>query len=224
MIIAENIAYTPPKTDRPILQDIDLEIVPKAISVFLGESGSGKTTLLKCLVKLINTYTGLIRYAKQSRVGYVSQHYQLFPHMTTLYNCVHPQRKILKRSLKEAEQRAYEFFAKLDLIDLINRYPPELSGGQQQRVAIARTLCMDFQTLVLDEPTSALDPTSTQQVSDMLLNLKSCGYTILISTHDMPFAHSVMDYAYLMNQGKIIEHFPSGQIPAQSKLHQFLFR
>ena len=221
-----------PKASKPTLERISCSVRSGKISIFLGISGSGKTTLLKCLAGLFDCPKGAILYdgiakeelTKLGRIqalGYVSQHYQLFPHMTVYENCIHPQRSVLKKSRKQASEQADHFLGRLGLLHLKERYPSQLSGGQQQRVAIARALGMGSKALLLDEPTSALDPESTEKLKNLLFDLKEEGYTLVIATHDMAFAESVLDDVYFMQEGKLVEAFQNQEIPEGSKTYQF---
>lgn len=99
----------------------------------------------------------------------VFQQFNLFNNMTVLENCVVGQRKVLKRSRKEAEQKAIMYLEKVGMGDYIDAKPTQISGGQKQRVAIARALAMDPEVLLFDEPTSALDP---EMVGEVLAVMK----------------------------------------------------
>jgi len=178
----------------PILQPFDFEIERGACSLFLGKSGSGKTTLLRYLASI---------ELGDTRKAYVAQQLNLFPHMSVLKNCVHPQVHILKRSKKEAETKAKTLLIQLGIGDLYERMPYQLSGGQKQRVAIARALCMDAELLLMDEPTSALDPTSTLELIALLNELKGQGLTFVIATHDMSFAKQMHDHVFYMEGGRM---------------------
>ena len=232
-IIGKNLSLTFPKSSKPTLKKLQFAIQSGKITVFLGISGSGKTTLLKCIVGIFNQHEGIITYegvekitlTKTERIetlGYVSQNYQLFPHMNVYQNCTHPQLKVLKKTQNETNKTTDHFLHRLDLTHLKNRYPSELSGGQQQRVAIARCLGIGSQVLLFDEPTSALDPQSTQKLKTLLLELKSEKYTIIITTQDMAFAQSVLDDVYFMEEENLTEIFRNKKIPKESKTFQFL--
>ena len=211
------LVYT--SSNHPALEYINATIEAGRTTFFLGRSGSGKTSLLKCLAHIIQHYSGEIRYLDQllpsmtrqervKAVGYVAQQLNLFPHMSALENCVHPQMHVLNQNLVVATKNAISILEKLGLpAHLHSRKPKELSGGQAQRVAIARALCMNPKVLLLDEPTSALDPESTAQLRNILQMLLKDGVSIAISTHDMTFAKSMLDRAYFMQDGQIVESF-----------------
>jgi ABC-type polar amino acid transport system ATPase subunit len=199
-----------------VLQGVDFTIPKGRITLFLGKSGSGKTTLLRCISNLVRSYEGEILFrgkplrslSNQERaraIGFVAQHYNLFPHFTVLTNCMQAQQLVLGRSAKEAKERSLRLLHTLGIEHLAERKSTQLSGGQAQRVAIARALSMDAEVLLLDEPTAALDPESTAKLRDLLQQLVSTGVSMAISTHDMSFARSIFDRGYFMEAGRIIE-------------------
>ena len=226
LIKGKNLTYTYKKGEKPALLDLNFEIKRGETVFFLGRSGSGKTTLLKCLVGIIPNYQGWIESPSGSfQRGFVSQQYHLFPHMTALQNCIHPQVHVLQRPKQEARLKAEKLFDSLGIANLRDNYPSSLSGGQQQRVAIARSLCMDSELLFLDEPTSALDPTTTNQLKDLLCELKERGITLVVSTHDMEFVKSMMETVYLMVDGEIVASHDASlsELQRQSPIHQYIY-
>lgn len=197
---------------------------------FLGQSGSGKTSLLKCLANIITNYSGSLEYEQEAiikmkrqdrvlAIGYVAQHLNLFPLMSTLENCINPQVHVLGKSYAEAKDQALLMLQLLGIANLAEQKPASLSGGQAQRVAIARALCMESKVLLLDEPTSALDPESTSKLRSILKLLLSKGMSICISTHDMNFANSLFDRGYFMQSGKIIEYLDSREDSSRALSH-----
>jgi len=114
-------------------------------------------------------------------------------------------RHVLKMSKKEAREKAMEALRIVKMEKWANYYPAQLSGGQQQRVGIARALAKNPDIILLDEPTSALDPELTGEVIDTLRNLAEQGTTMLIVTHEMPFAREVADEMIFFDQGTIVE-------------------
>lgn len=226
LIRSEQLTIQYPKTDHPILHDLSIEIEPNRCSLFIGKSGSGKTTLLRCLAKLIAPTQGSLQFLdKNLKIGFVSQTWDLFPHMTALQNCIHPQRHILKRSHQKAKERAEHFLHMFDLSAHVNKYPSQLSGGQKQRLAIVRALVMDTNVLLFDEPTSALDPESSRQFYHSIETLLSEKITPIISTHDMKLAQSLLDKAYLIKQGRIFDSFDAkkGDLAKESPIFQYIY-
>lgn len=218
LITAKNLFLKYDNAKKNALDDVSFEIPEGRITQFLGKSGSGKTTLLKCIANLQTNFVGTLTFkghaiksmsAKEraSSIGYVSQSFDLFPHMTVFENCVHPQTMVLLKSRAVAEEKAREQLTHLGMGDYFDRFPKNLSGGQKQRVSIARALCMDSKLLLLDEPTSALDPESSRKLTGILRSLQSTGVTIALSTHDMTFARSLLDRVYFMENGVVVEYF-----------------
>lgn len=209
-IKGKNLSYFYKNATTPSLKAVSFEIEKGRLIFFLGRSGSGKTTLLKCLVNLICDFDGSVENLN-SHYGFVAQHCHLFPHMTVLQNCVHPQVHVLKRAKAEALKKAENTLETLGIDSLAEKHPSELSGGQQQRVAIARALAMEAELFFLDEPTSALDPQTTQQFSALLKKLRSMGVTIVISTHDMQLVKTMIDKVYLLHEGEVVDGYASSQ-------------
>lgn len=218
LITAKNLFLKYDNAKKNALDDVSFEVPEGRITQFLGKSGSGKTTLLKCIANLQTNFTGTLRFKDQSikslsskerasSIGYVSQSFDLFPHMTVLENCVHPQIMVLGKTRAIAEQKAHEQLSHLGMAEYLDRFPKNLSGGQKQRVSIARALCMDSKLLLLDEPTSALDPESSRKLTGILRSLQKEGVTIALSTHDMTFARSLLDQVYFMENGVVVEYF-----------------
>ncbi len=234
LIKADNLCLTYAGGLKKALNNISFTIEAGHITQFLGRSGSGKTTLLKCIANLNRDFTGVLTYdgkpiknmtpgERASRIGFVSQSFDLFPHMTVLRNCVHPQVNVLNTSPTDAETRAKSILDHLGLEEFYDRVPSQLSGGQKQRVSIARALCMNSRLLLLDEPTSALDPESSQKLLDTLKTLNAEGVTIALSTHDMSFAKKLSDRIYFMKDGHIVEFFDKnqGELEATSQIKGF---
>jgi ABC-type polar amino acid transport system ATPase subunit len=201
--------------EKTILKTISCEIPKNRITVFIGKSGAGKTTLLRCIAGLekINegsitlsgkSLTDLSRQEHASTVGFVFQNYSLFPHLTIGENCMQPLIVVKKLDKATAQSKAQAILKLLGVDSLQDAYPRELSGGQQQRVALARTLCMEPQAILLDEPTSALDPENSKILQKILQKLSVKGITILISCQDIRFIQSIGEQIYLLDDGKIV--------------------
>lgn len=185
---------------RKILNDVNFKLPDGEILTVVGPSGAGKTTLLRIVAGLESKDSGqLILDGKEfdptveQKAGVVFQDYNLFPNLSVLENITLAPELVLKQSKSEAEENARQLLTDLDMTGREQQYPYQLSGGQKQRVAIARALAMKPKILCYDEPTSALDPTTRDQVTQMILDLKKSGYTQFIITHDMDFAKKVGD-------------------------------
>lgn len=212
-----------------ILKSIDFEIAKGRITSFIGRSGSGKTTLLKCICNLINDYSGRIVLNKKDirnfstdqrvkHIGFVTQHFDLFPNMTVLQNCMHPQVQVLKKTKEKSFDKAIAVLESLSIKELQDKYPANISGGQKQRVAIARALCLEPELLLFDEPTSALDPESTNSFRDLLKDLVKNNITVALCSHDMPFVRSFLDIVYFMENGEIIDSYDKNKDDLTEKI------
>jgi polar amino acid transport system ATP-binding protein len=147
--------------------------------------------------------------------------------MTVLRNITLGPREALGMSAVEAVERAEELLARFGLSDKRDEYPDRLSGGQQQRVAIVRALAMRPDILLLDEVTSALDPELVAEVLNLIRELASGGMTMVIATHEMGFARDTAHRVCFLDEGRIVEDAPPGQIfstPQHPRTQQFLKR
>ncbi|APG85550.1 amino acid ABC transporter ATP-binding protein [Sinorhizobium americanum] len=201
-----------------VLRDINLTVRRGERIVICGPSGSGKSTMIRCINRLEQHQSGTIVVDGielsndlkkiddvRREVGMVFQHFNLFPHLTILQNCMLAPIWVRKMPESEAKELAMHFLEKVRIPDQAHKFPGQLSGGQQQRVAIARSLCMKPRLMLFDEPTSALDPEMIKEVLDTMIELAEEGMTMLCVTHEMGFAQAVADRVIFMDQGQIIE-------------------
>ena len=205
--------------DFHVLQNIDLNVQRGERIVICGPSGSGKSTMIRCINRLEEHQSGLIKVdgvelihdlkrieAIRKEVGMVFQHFNLFPHLTVLENLTLGPTWVLKKPLAEAQAIAMKYLERVRIPDQAHKYPGQLSGGQQQRVAIARSLCMSPKVMLFDEPTSALDPEMVKEVLDVMVSLaEETKMTMLCVTHEMGFARKVADRVIFMDRGEIVE-------------------
>jgi polar amino acid transport system ATP-binding protein len=226
--------------DRTVLAGVSLEVAQREVIAFVGSSGSGKSTLLRCvnLLEPIDdgrilldgddiSVPGLAPDPIRRRIGMVFQSFNLFPHLSVVDNVALGPRKVLKFDKRTARERARELVARLGLADRADAFPDQLSGGQQQRVAIARSLAVEPEVMLLDEITSALDPELVGEVLDVVRELKSNGMTMLLATHEMAFAREIADRVCFLHEGRILEQGPPEQLfnsPREPRTQQFLQR
>ncbi|GGU01912.1 amino acid ABC transporter ATP-binding protein [Streptomyces violascens] len=164
---------------------------------------------------------------QRTRIGFVFQNFNLFPHLTVLDNVVEAPVAALKRPRKDAVAAARKLLARVGLADKADAYPRQLSGGQQQRVAIARALALEPKLLLFDEPTSALDPELVGEVLDVIKDLAASGTTMIVVTHEIGFAREVADAVVFMDGGVIVEQGPPAEVldaPRHERTRAFLSR
>jgi polar amino acid transport system substrate-binding protein/general L-amino acid transport system ATP-binding protein len=220
------------------LKDINLTVHKGERIVICGPSGSGKSTLIRCFNRLEAhqegdiVVNGIALHGKmenvaavRSNVGMVFQHFNLFPHMTVLMNCMAGPMWVKGVSAAEARKTALQFLERVRIPEQANKFPVQLSGGQQQRVAIARSLCMKPDVMLFDEPTSALDPEMVSEVLETMTGLARDGMTMVCVTHEMGFARAVADRVIFMDAGQIVEEGTPDEFfgrPRQARTKLFL--
>jgi ABC-type polar amino acid transport system ATPase subunit len=230
---------------EPTLRGVSFEVPAGTLTALLGRSGAGKSTLLRCIMGLETFEEGLIEvdgvvvrgtsvgspFERQQalrqardRLGLVFQHFELFPHLTALENCVLAPVHVKHQSRPQAVARARELLVQLGLESKLDAYPDHLSGGQRQRVAIARALALEPRVLLYDEPTSALDPTMKHEVLQTLQRVDVTGVTQVVVTHDLSLAKSA-EYVCVLDHGVVIEAGPPHtvlQTPVHSSTQRLL--
>lgn len=220
------------------LNGVSEEIQKGEVVVIVGPSGSGKSTFLRSLnlmevpdsghiyfegVDITNKKVDLDRHRR--KMGMVFQHFNLFPHKTILENITLAPIKVLKKSKKEAEERAMQLLELVGLSEKANSYPSQLSGGQKQRIAIIRSLAMDPDVMLFDEPTSALDPEMVGEVLELMKKLATDGMTMVVVTHEMGFAKEVGTRVLFVDGGEIKEQNTPKEFfenPQDERLKEFL--
>lgn len=221
-----------------VLDHISTDIEKGEVVVIIGPSGSGKSTFLRSLNLLEMPTGGKIYFegnditdkhlnidAYRQKIGMVFQHFNLFPHMTTLKNLTLAPMKLQEMSEKDAKELAMQYLERVGLSDKADAYPSQLSGGQKQRIAIVRALCMNPEVLLFDEPTSALDPEMVGEVLAVIKDLAYNGMTMLIVTHEMGFAKEVASRVMFIDEGKILEENTPEELfdhPQSERLKSFL--
>lgn len=230
---ASSLPPKPPPQDTELMQ-IRLENVVKTFDTFravhgvsldvksgellalLGPSGSGKTTILRMVAGLEYADGGHIYFGDQDAtdipvrdrgVGFVFQHYALFPHMTVAENVGFGMSvSKVKRSKAEIAERVAQLLKLVRLEGLGDRFPGQISGGQRQRVALARALAVDPKVLLLDEPFGALDANVRHDLRRWLREIHhELGITTIFVTHDQEEALDLADRVVILKEGKIVQ-------------------
>lgn len=206
-----------------VLNGVDLSVNKGDIIGIVGPSGTGKSTLLRSINLLERPEEGEISIGEttvhlpltrkekkeafelRKHTGMVFQKFGLFEHKTALENVMEGLITVQKKSKEEAREIALKELENVGLLDHQNHYPRHMSGGQQQRVAIARTLAMKPEIILLDEPTSALDPELVTEVLNIIKNIAEQGYTMILVSHEMNFVRKISNRVIFLDGGKIIE-------------------
>ncbi|MFD1779212.1 ectoine/hydroxyectoine ABC transporter ATP-binding protein EhuA [Fredinandcohnia salidurans] len=234
-----------------VLKGINLDIAPAEKIALIGPSGSGKTTIIRLLMTLEEPTSGVIevngqnlwlmekkgelvkaneKHLRQIRgdIGMVFQHFNLFPHMTILENCMTGPINVKGQSKEEAKRNSIEMLEKVGLGDKLENYPNQLSGGQKQRVAMARALVMRPKVMLFDEVTSALDPELVGEVLEVIREIAKEGeMAMVLVTHEMDFARDVADRIIFLENGVISEQGTPEEVlenTESERLQQFLSR
>jgi polar amino acid transport system ATP-binding protein len=202
------------------LVDITETVGKGEVVVVCGPSGSGKSTLIRTVNRLEEIGSGALFFegrnvhAKmsgrelnrlRSRIGFVFQSFNLFPHLSALDNIILSPWRVNGIGRAEARERAMALLERVGIAARAHAFPAQLSGGQQQRVAIARALAMEPPAMLFDEPTSALDPEMVGEVLAVMRSLAQDGMTMMCVTHEMGFAREVADRVWFMDAGRILE-------------------
>lgn len=237
--------------DFHVLKGINLDIYSGEKVAIIGPSGSGKTTIIRMLMTLEEPTSGDIivdgknlwkmkrngtsipaneKHISELRgnIGMVFQHFNLFPHMTILENCMVAPIHVKKEDKKEVQERSIQMLERVGLGNKLDFYPSQLSGGQKQRVAMARALVMRPKIMLFDEVTSALDPELVGEVLEVIRDIAhNDDMAMILVTHEMDFALDVADKVLFLDQGVIIEQGTASEVLEHSKnerVQEFLRR
>lgn len=224
--------------DLHVVNNVNLEIGQGEVVVICGPSGSGKSTLIRTVNQLESIQSGEIWVdginvadpqtdlnKVRTEVGFVFQHFNLYPHLSVLENIILSPVVVKKQRRENVIPKALHLLERVGLSHKKDALPGELSGGQQQRVAIARGLAMEPRVMLFDEPTSALDPEMVGEVLKVMKDLAQSGMTMMCVTHEMGFAREVADRVIFVDHGQIVEDAPPEEFftrPKSERAKQFL--
>ena len=224
--------------DLHVVNNVNLEIGQGEVVVICGPSGSGKSTLIRTVNQLESIQSGEIWVdginvadpqtdlnKVRTEVGFVFQHFNLYPHLSVLENIILSPVVVKKQRREDVIPKAFHLLERVGLSHKKDALPGELSGGQQQRVAIARGLAMEPRVMLFDEPTSALDPEMVGEVLKVMKDLAQSGMTMMCVTHEMGFAREVADRVIFVDHGQIVEDAPPEEFftrPKSERAKQFL--
>ncbi|GJL77236.1 MAG: phosphate import ATP-binding protein PstB 1 [Nitrospinaceae bacterium] len=232
---------------RPVLDAVDLVIPQKTAFGIIGPSGSGKSTLLRTLCRMNDRISGFhikgrIRvrgdeiyeknidvYQLRRKVGMVFQTPCVFP-KSIFENVIFALKRLRPHLKKEfaqiAEQTLREVFLWDEVKDRLHKPASTLSLGQQQRLAIARSLAIEPEILLMDEPTSALDPKSSEAIEALIVSRKT-RHTVVLVTHNLSQAKRIVDNLIFLHRGRVWESGSTTEMfenPCRSETREFMIR
>ena len=223
MILFENVTKTYPRTTRPALDDVSLEI-PRGEFVFVvGTSGSGKSTMMQLVMKEQDTTRGRILVAGRDldrlperkvpalrrEIGCVFQDFRLLPNKTVFQNVAYAL-QVLGCSRARIRQTVPETLELVGLAGMEKRLPHQLSGGEQQRVAIARAFVNRPPILLADEPTGNLDPDTSLGIVQLLDRINRTGTTVVMATHDTVTVDAMRKRVIRLDHGVLVSDLEAG--------------
>lgn len=232
MILFENVTKTYPKTKRPALSDVSLEVARGEFVFVVGSSGSGKSTMLQLVMKEQDATDGRVLVAGRDldrlpdrkvpalrrEIGCVFQDFRLLPNKTVYQNVAYAL-QVLGSSRSRIRQTVPETLDLVGLAGMEKRLPHQLSGGEQQRVAIARAFVNRPPILLADEPTGNLDPITSLEIVKLLDRINRTGTTVVMATHDTATVNAMRKRVIELQDGDLIRdqeagEYTTGSIPA----------
>lgn len=195
------------------ISGIDMKLEKGDYFILLGPSGAGKSVILELIAGILRPDSGAVflngkeithEKIQDRSIGLVFQDFAIFPHLNVEQNIAYPLK--IKRWTKERiRKRVVELSKQMDIFHLLKRSTVSLSGGEKQRVALARTLALSPDLLLLDEPLASLDIQLKKDLRSQLRKLHKLGQTIIHVTHDFEEAILLADKVAIFNQGKIVQ-------------------
>lgn len=202
-----------------ILVDLNLNLYKEENLVVLGKSGSGKSVLIKLISGLLSADDGVINVFGQDvtnlnreelaemreKLGFLFQSGALYDSMSVRENLEFPLRRIRnKLSDKTIDGKVMEALENVGLANVLDKMPSQLSGGMRKRIALARTIIVDPLIMLYDEPTTGLDPTTSAEISELILDIQKKYKTAsIIITHDIACARTVANRLVMLKDGKM---------------------
>ncbi len=216
--------------DSHVLHGVSINIQQGETVTLLGRNGAGKTTTLRSIMGIVRKRTGAISFnntdimsiaqhnVARAGIGYVPEERGIFASLSVDENLELPP-VIAQNGMNS--NAIYQLFP--NLLERRNSPGTKLSGGEQQMLSIARILRTGARFIILDEPTEGLAPVIVQRIGELILQLKSQGYTILLVEQNFRFAAKLADRHYVMEDGKVVDEIAACDLSAKAaSLHQFL--
>jgi len=205
--------------NQEVLKNVSLQLFNGENLVVLGKSGSGKSVLIKCIVRLLDSASGIINVFGENvntlngsklndlrkKIGFLFQSGALYDSMTVKENLEFPLRRIRKDlSQPEIDTKILEALENVGLADALNKMPSQLSGGMRKRISLARTVVVDPLIMLYDEPTTGLDPVTSDEISALINDVqKKYKTSSIIITHDIECARATADRIVMLQDGEI---------------------
>ena len=202
-----------------VLNDLSLQLFEEENLVVLRKSGSGKSVLIKLIAGLLNADSGMINVFDEdvtqmkpealaemrTKIGFLFQSGALYDSMSVRQNLEFPLSRIRKNlSPKERLEKIKDVLENVGLPDVLDKMPSELSGGMRKRIGLARTIVVDPKIMLYDEPTTGLDPTTSYEISQLILKVQEKYKTAsIIITHDIACARIVANRLVMLQDGKV---------------------
>ena len=217
MIFLDRVSKSYPKSDRPVLDKVSLNIAPGEFVVIMGRSGAGKSTILKLLTREEKPTSGKIMVGGidydtlrnrdipllRRRIGVVFQDYKLLPHRTVFENVAFAM-EISGMTNREINKNVPKILELVGLAGKENKFPRQLSGGESQRVAIARAMVRQPKILIADEPTANLDNETSLDIVKLLIKINRYGTTVMMITHDSEIVKKLRQRVVRISSGRIV--------------------
>jgi len=202
-----------------VLKGLALNLAEQENLVVLGKSGTGKSVLIKLIVGLLNADSGEIKVFGEDvtqmdrnalnklrqKIGFLFQSGALYDSMTVRQNLEFPLVRIKKElDAKQRLEKIEEVLENVGLANALDKMPSELSGGMRKRIGLARTIVVDPVIMLYDEPTTGLDPTTSNEISELILEVQEKYKTAsIIITHDIACARKVANRIVMLQDGKV---------------------
>lgn len=218
MIRFENVTKVYPRSTRPALDAVDVDIDRGEFVFVVGPSGSGKSTMLRLALREEAATEGVVLVAGHDlrklstrqvprlrrEMGAVFQDFRLLPNKTVHENVAYAL-QVIGKPRHAIRQLVPETLEMVGLAGKEKRFPHQLSGGEQQRVAIARALVNDPHIILADEPTGNLDPDLSLDIMNLFREINNRGTTVLVATHDREMIRRVGRRSITLDHGRLVE-------------------
>ena len=204
---------------RKVLEDVSFEVPQGHGFVILGRSGTGKSVTLKHIIGLVRPDSGRVFVGDEeisalagadlarvrTQIGFLFQNAALFDSISVGENVAFPLRRHSRLREGEIRERAREKLASVGLEKEYDKMPADLSGGMRKRAGLARALALDPPILLVDEPSAGLDPVTSEEIDELLYQLKEHGgSTLIVVTHNIPSARKLGDELLMLHEGTVI--------------------